>query len=111
MPRSAQCQCDPTVPVVDRQHALELPRCTPRGVQNGIADNLPELQRNGLHWSEVAVAILVDGRDRASASMLEYASSTLQVYDESLLKFYKNDAPVTMHFFGKTQARRMDVNP
>lgn len=80
--------------------------------QNGIADNLPELQRNGLHWSEVAVVVLVDGRDRASATLLEYASNTLQVYDQSLLRFYKADAPVTMHFFGSSRSgRRREGRP
>ena len=33
--------------------------------------------------------------------MFEYATNVLQVFDSSLLKFYRNDNPVTMHFFGK----------
>ena len=70
-------------------------------MQSGIAENLPDLQRAGLHWSEVAVVVIVDGRDRASTSMFEYATNVLQVFDSSLLKFYRNDNPVTMHFFGK----------
>jgi CheY-like chemotaxis protein len=80
---------------------LSQPVSTPYApLQTGIAENLPSLQKAGLHWSEVAVAVLVDGRERAAPSMLEYASSVLKVYDPTLLRFFKHDAPVTMHFFG-----------
>ena len=45
----------------------------------GIAANLPGLFRAGMHWSELCVAVILDGRDRAHPSMLSFAQRSLRV--------------------------------
>ena len=50
-----------------------------RRTLTGIAANLSTAHKVGLHWSEVVVIILIDGRDRISPSMVDYASKELQV--------------------------------
>ena len=67
----------------------------------GIASNLPGLQQRGIHWSEVQVMVILDGRAKASSSMIDYLSA-IQLYDRSLLMEERNDDPVTMHLFERT---------
>ena len=50
-----------------------------RRTLTGIAANLSTAHKVGLHWSEVVVFIVIDGRDRISPSMVDYVSTELQV--------------------------------
>jgi hypothetical protein len=42
----------------------------------GIASNLVTLGKAGLHWSEVTVIVILDGKDKASNSMMSTCSTT-----------------------------------
>jgi cellulose synthase/poly-beta-1,6-N-acetylglucosamine synthase-like glycosyltransferase len=73
-----------------------------RRTLTGIAANLPGLQRVGLHWSEIVVCVIIDGRERASASMIDYVTGDLQLYDPSLIVEEHRGNPTTMHLFERT---------
>lgn len=69
---------------------------------DGIAANLPSLEKAGLHWSECAVVVVLDGMDRVSPSMLDTLEHELRVFDPSLLRAEHLRRPVTMHLFERT---------
>ncbi len=73
-----------------------------RRTLRGFAANLPFLEKAGLHWSEVAVCVIIDGLDRASPSMLDYCANDLRVYDPTLLRSQHLRLPVSMHLFERT---------
>ena len=75
-----------------------------RRTLTGIAANLPGLLREGLHWSEVAVCVVMDGRERVSASMLDYVAMELQLYDPTLLTLVHGGKPVTVRLGLRTGA-------
>jgi chitin synthase len=69
----------------------------------GIAANLPGLAKaHGVHWSEVLVVACIDGRERMSASMLDYVTHGLRLYDAGILTLAHRGRPVTMHVFERT---------
>ncbi|RYE83890.1 MAG: hypothetical protein EOO65_03190 [Methanosarcinales archaeon] len=68
----------------------------------GIADNLPKLAKAGLHWSEVCVCILIDGREAASQSMLDFLQFDLKLYDPTILRTVHRERPVVMHVFERS---------
>lgn len=68
----------------------------------GIASNLTRLCRGGLHWSEIAVMIILDGRAKMHASMVQYLQHELRVFDPELLLEEHAGRPVTMHIFERT---------
>ena len=67
----------------------------------GIAANLPSLQAAGLHWSEMQVLIVLDGRAKASLSMLD-TLSRLGLYDAALLLEQHGGRPVHIHLYERT---------
>lgn len=67
----------------------------------GVASNLPGLQKAGLHWSEVQVMLVLDGRAKASASMIDYLTS-IHLFDPSLLQEVHRGKPTVMHLFERT---------
>ena len=67
----------------------------------GVAANLPSLQSAGLHWSEIQVLLVLDGRAKASLSMLD-TLSRLGLYDPALLQEQHGGRPVHLHLFERT---------
>ena len=53
-----------------------------RRTLTGIAANLSTAQKMGLHWSEVCVFIIMDGREKISSSMVDYVANELQVGEQ-----------------------------
>lgn len=73
-----------------------------RRTLQGIASNLPKLYKVGLHWSEIAVCILMDGREQASASMRDFLQFEMKIYDPSIMRTVHHGRPVVMHVFERS---------
>ena len=67
----------------------------------GIASNLTALQAVGLHWSEIAVLIIIDGREKVNCTMIDELTG-LSLFDGSLLKESHHGRPVVLHLFERT---------
>lgn len=79
------------------EHASELKRTL-----LGLAENLDDLDAAGVSWHEMVVSIIVDGRYKASPSLLEYCENELKCYDKDLVKDTFRGQDVTMHIFERT---------
>lgn len=73
-----------------------------RRTLQGVAANLPKLAKAGVHWSEVAVAIMIDGREVASQSMLDFLQYEMKLYDPSVVRNVHHGRPVVMHVFERS---------
>ena len=78
------------------EHADELRRSL-----RGVAEQLDQLQPH-VTWEEMAVAIIVDGRNKMHKSMKEFCNKELKVFDEGLLRKEHNGQEVTCHIFEKS---------
>lgn len=70
----------------------------------GIAENLPYLDANGVEWTNILVCVVADGRLKMDKSVVEYMSEKLLVYDEDLLLSKHKGFDTTCHLFEKTVA-------
>eukprot|EP01138_Halocafeteria_seosinensis_P003621 gb/GECG01003700.1/.p1 GENE.gb/GECG01003700.1/~~gb/GECG01003700.1/.p1 ORF type:complete len:1630 (+),score=224.77 gb/GECG01003700.1/:1-4890(+) len=69
----------------------------------GIANNLASLQKKvDILWDEVAVCIMVDGRQMMNESLRHYAETQLKVFDSSMIELYSNDQPTQVHIFERS---------
>ena len=64
----------------------------------GVAEQLDQLQPH-VTWEEMAVAIIVDGRNKMHKSMIEYCTKELKIFDEGLLRLKYNGSEVSCHIF------------
>jgi chitin synthase len=92
----------------------------------GIANNLPRLAKLGVHWSEICICVLLDGRESASRSMVDYlqvrsffcvelhvcqimvyiiflrVQHDLKIYDPTILRRVHKGRPVVVHVFERS---------
>jgi chitin synthase len=73
-----------------------------RRTLHGIAGNLPMLSKMGLHWSEICVAIFIDGREFMSKSMSDYLQFEMKLYDPTILRSLHKGRPVVLHVFERS---------
>lgn len=78
------------------EHADELKRSL-----RGVAEQLDQLEP-GLLWEEMAVCIIVDGREKMNKSMLSFCEKELKLFDPDLLRYEHNGSNVTCHIFEKS---------
>lgn len=60
------------------------------------------LTDHGVHWQDIAVVLVADGREKVDKSLLDYMDNELGVYDPQLTQEKVGDQPVTMHLYEKT---------
>lgn len=77
---------------------------------HGIASNLRHLDALGIHWTQVQVCVVADGRGKLNEFTKEYLSNDLHVYDEDLILTQHKGNNVTCHIFEKTVEIKKDLN-
>lgn len=71
----------------------------------GIAENLAALStegRKGVRWQDVCVFVIVDGRETANPSLLDFAKHRLRCYDPMMLARVYDGQDVQLHVFERT---------
>jgi cellulose synthase/poly-beta-1,6-N-acetylglucosamine synthase-like glycosyltransferase len=83
-----------------------------RRTLEGIAQNLHTMSQRGMRgpaaWQEFLICIVIDGKNSASESMLDYASNSLGVYDAETMQIVGLGlGPVQMHLFELTTVMQL----
>ena len=66
-----------------------------------FAANISRLELDGLHYSEIYVLLVLDGRVKMASSMQDYLVH-LKIFDSTLLSHQKRGHAVIVHFFERT---------